>query len=114
MEWDNRLHASKFSFFFCCSAIIVIENIKQTNSYKRYKAAVDFKQEVMKYNREKRRDKNGRLLNVLLYLLSFFGCIGTLEILEERFALPFNWGLIIAVIVFGVGGFAWMITEQKD
>lgn len=91
-----------------------IENIKQTNSYKRYKAAVDFKQEVMKYNQEKRRDKNGRLLNVLLYLLSFFGCIGTLEILEERFALPFNWGLIIALIVFGVGGFVWMITEQKD
>lgn len=91
-----------------------IENIKQTNSYKRYKAAVDFKQEVMRYNREKLRDKNGQLLNILLYLLSFFGCIETLEILEERFALPFNSGLIVALIIFGIGEFVWMMIERKD
>ena len=91
-----------------------IENIKQTNSYRRYKAAVDFKQEVMKYHQEKRRDKNGRLLNILLYLLSFFGCIGTLEILEERFNLPFNWGLLIVLMVFGVGGIIWMILDKKN
>lgn len=90
-----------------------IENIMQTITYKRYQSAIAYKKEALTLQRDRRRDKNSKLLNVLLYILSLFGCVEALSIFEDQYGLPFTWGLCAVLIVFGIGGLVWIYKEKK-
>lgn len=90
-----------------------IENIMQTITYKRYQMAIAYKKAALALQRDRRRDKNSHLLNVLLYFVSLFGCVEALSIFEDQYGLPFTWGLCVVGIIFGIGGFVWMRKEKK-
>ena len=91
----------------------VIDNVKNTASYKKYSAAIDFKINYLKTIQERRLTANSRLLNILLYMLTFMGSVGTLQILEEKFNLSFSIGLIVAVVLFVGFGVFWLINETR-
>lgn len=89
----------------------VIDNLKRTYSYDRYKQAIDFKLQALKIYRERKIEKNGRLLNVLLYLLAMVGSAQTLQVLQTEFGLPFEITFWIAMVVFLALGIVWMVRE---
>ncbi|MBQ9838226.1 MAG: hypothetical protein IJO56_01830 [Oscillospiraceae bacterium] len=91
----------------------VIENVKSTYSYKKYSAAIDFKINYLKMIQDRRLNANSRLLNILLYILTFMGSVGTLQILEEKFNLSFSIGLTVAGVLFVGFGIYWLLNETR-
>lgn len=91
----------------------VIDNIKKTESFLRYKEAIDFKVKALKIERERKRTSNGRLMNLLLYVLSLMGSIQTLQVLDEQIGLPFKTALIVVSSIFVTSGILWIIREIK-
>lgn len=92
----------------------VIDNLKTMVSYIQYKSAIDFKVEALKVLQDRQKTKNGRLLNVLLYILALIGSFQTLEVLKTEFRISFGWGVAIVCIIFGVFGLIWLCREIKD
>ena len=90
-----------------------IDNLKETVSFSRYKQAVDFKVQALKIEQERKRNNNGRLLNVLLYILTLFGSAQTLQVLQVEFGLPFEISFWIVISVFVVFGVVWFYREFK-
>ena len=89
----------------------VIDNLKQTYSYDRYKQAIEFKLQALKIYRERKIDKNGRLLNILLYLLAMIGSAQTLQVLQTEFGLPFKIMFWITMGLFVFFGLIWIVRE---
>lgn len=87
----------------------LIENVKETFTYRKYKSAIEHKINALEIYQEREQNKNEKLLNILLYILAFLGSFEALEILENRFNLPFECGLILIVLFFGVLGAYWFI-----
>ena len=91
----------------------VIDNLKETYSYTRYKQAIEFKMEALKIYQERKISKNGRLLNILLYILAMLGSAQTLQVLQTEFGLPFNISFWVTLAVFIVCGVVWIVRETK-
>ena len=91
----------------------VINNLKKTVSFLRYKQAIDFKVQVLKTEQERQRISNGRLMNVLLYLLAMIGSAQTLQVLQTEIGMPFNIAFWVAIDVFIVFGIVWVLREIK-
>ena len=62
----------------------VIDNLKNTYSYSRYKQAIDFKIQTLNIYQERKISNNGRLLNILLYILAMLGSAQTLQVLQTE------------------------------
>lgn len=92
----------------------VIDNLKTMVSYNQYKSAINFKVEALKVLQDRQKAKNGRLLNVLLYILALIGSFQTLEVLKTEFGIPFGWGVIAVCAIFGLFGVLWLCREGKD
>lgn len=91
-----------------------IDNLKKTYSYARYKQAIEFKMETLKIYQERKIRKNGRLLNILLYVLAMLGSAQTLQVLKTEFNLPFNISFWVTMSVFIVCGVIWIIRDNKQ
>ena len=50
--------------------INAIDNMKQTETFKRNKSAIEFKISYLNLEEERRKNKNAFLLNILLYILA--------------------------------------------
>lgn len=112
---DRKMHIERLLYPGSVPIIThnLIDNVKNTSSYKKYSAAIDFKINYLKMVQDRRLNTNNRLLNILLYILTFMGSVGTLQILEEKFNLSFSIGLIVAVILFVGFGVFWLINETR-
>lgn len=112
---DRKMHIERLLYPASVPIIThnLIDNVKNTSSYKKYSAAIDFKINYLKMVQDRRLNTNNRLLNILLYILTFMGSVGTLQILEEKFNLSFSIGLIVAVILFVGFGLFWLINETR-
>lgn len=91
-----------------------IANFKQTNTYKQYDQAIRFKIDALKDIQERKRIKNGTFLNVLLYVLAALGGLQAVDILADRFGLPFTLGVAVIVMLFGGLGILWYYKEKND
>lgn len=91
----------------------VIDNLKKTYSYCRYKQAIDFKLKTLSIYQNRKISNNGRLLNVLLYILAMFGSAQTLQVLQTEFDWPFNVSFWIVMGAFVLFGAVWLIREIK-
>lgn len=91
----------------------VIDNLKNTVSFSRYKQAVDFKVQALKVRQERKRVKNERLLNILLYVLAFLGSAQTLQVLKTEFGVPFKTAFFTTIGIFIICGLIWVIRENK-
>lgn len=90
----------------------VIDNLKNTYSYSRYKQAVDFKMQALNIYQERKISKNGRFLNVLLYILAMIGSAQTLQVLQTEFNMPFSISFGVTMAVFIIFGLVWLIREM--
>lgn len=91
----------------------VIDNLKNTYSFARYKQAIDFKLKTLNIYQDRKISNNGRLLNILLYILAMFGSAQTLQVLQTEFKLPFNISFWIVMGIFVIFGVVWIIREIK-
>ncbi|MDD4088941.1 MAG: hypothetical protein PHP29_04540 [Tissierellia bacterium] len=91
----------------------LLSYIYNTNSFQHHKEATKLKISYMAAENESKKSKNGVLLNVLLYIISLIGSIGTLDTLEYRLQIPFKYSFPIVILIFLVFGTIWGITEWK-
>lgn len=112
---DNQLYVERL-FYPSGVPIVtmnVLDSIKETQSFKRYKAANDFKISYFKLMQERKKNQNSLFLNILLYLLALIGGIGTLQVLQTEFGWSFKVSFIILVLVFVGLGIFWVIKERN-
>lgn len=55
-----------------------------------------------------KKNRNPTILNILLYIISLFGSIGTLDVIEEKFGIPFKYSFISVIVLCAFGGI-WAI-----
>lgn len=112
---DNQIYVE--SLFYPAHVPIitlnVISNLKETVSFSRYKQAINFKIEALKIYQERKRTNNGRLMNVLLYILTLLGSAQTLQVLQTEIGLPFKNAFWIVISIFVVFGAVWFYREFK-
>ena len=69
----------------------LLSYIYKTNTFQHHKEATKLKISYMTAENETKKNRNGVLLNVLLYIVSLIGAIGTLDTLEYRLNIPFKY-----------------------
>ncbi len=92
----------------------LIQQIKNHELYIQRQEALNFKIKCLNYLQEKKKFKNATLLNILIYVMTFIGCIGTLEVLDNEFGWPFKLTFIIISIIYIVFGVVWVYYELKE
>lgn len=92
----------------------MLQQIKSTTLYTKQFEAVNFKINYLKYLQEKKKSKNATLLNILIFVMTFIGSIGTLEVLENKLCLPFKDSIIFLSIVYLIFGGIWIYFELKE
>lgn len=112
---NNQMYIDHLSYVSGTPIITLnaIDNIKQTESFKRNKAAIDFKISYLSLLQQRRKNKNSLLLNILLYVLAFIGGISTLQVLQEELHWPFKLCAFILTIIFIGLGIIWVLKEQR-
>ena len=51
--------------------------------------------------------------DALLYIVSLIGAIGTLETLEYKFNIPFEYSIPAVLLAFSIFGVIWAIIEWR-
>ena len=116
-ETINRQKEIDLISFACGVPIITINtinNIKNTESFKRRKEAIGFKISYLGILHERKKNRNALLLNVLLYILSFIGGISTLPVLQDEFGWSFKCCFIVLTAIFAGFGVLWVWKERKN
>ena len=90
-----------------------IDNFRNIYSFNRYKKAIAFKEQTLKLYQERKKSKNSRLLNILLYILAIFGSVEMLQVLQTEFAIPFKISFWVMMSIFMVFGIVWVKGEVK-
>jgi len=87
--------------------------IHMSNSFQHHKEATKLKISYMTAENESKKNRNGVLLNILLYVVSLIGAVGTLETLECKLNIPFNYSFVAVVLAFSIFGVIWGVTEWR-
>lgn len=102
-----------------CSPNLPIEThnllnyIKESEPYKKHAEALHLKISYLTAQNELKKSRNSAILNVLLYIISLLSAIGTLDVIEAHFGVPFKYSFIIVVTLFILGLF-WGIIEYRN
>jgi hypothetical protein len=91
----------------------LLSYIYKTKSFQHRKQATKLKISYMTAENESKKNRNAVLLNILLYIISLLGAIGTLETLENKLNIPFQCSFWTVISVFSVIGIIWVVTEYK-
>ena len=113
---DNQIRIK--SLFYPLNVPIVtenmIDNLKRTPSFTKFEQAVNYKIDTLKIYQERSKAENGRLMNILLYILAVFGSVQTLQILDDNFNISIRITIWITTAVFLIAGIRWFITDNKN
>lgn len=102
-----------------CSPNLPIEThnllnyIKESEPYKKHAEALHLKISYLTAQNELKKSRNSTILNVLLYIISLLSAIGTLDVIETHFGVPFKYSFIVVVALFILGLF-WGIIEYRN
>lgn len=88
--------------------------IYKTKSFQHRKQATKLKISYMTAENEVKKNRNFVLLNILLYIVSLLGAIGTLETLENKLDIPFKYSLIVVILFFSIFGVIWAVVEWQN
>ena len=88
--------------------------IYKTKSFQHRKEATKLKISYMTAENEVKKNRNFVLLNILLYIVSLLGAIGTLETLENKLDIPFKYSLIVVILFFSIFGVIWAVVEWQN
>lgn len=92
----------------------LLNYVYKTNSFQHHKEATRLKISYMTAENDSKKSRNGVLLNILLYIVSLIGAIGTLDTLECRLNIPFKYSFSAVILFFSVFGIIWGITEWRQ
>lgn len=92
----------------------VLRCIYNSVSYQQRKKAVKLKISYMRAENEVKKNRNTIFLNILLYIAALLGAISTLDILDSRLNIPFEYSIIIVVLLFGALGAIWLFLEYRN
>lgn len=93
--------------------VYLLSYIYSTKTFQHHKEATKLKISYMTAQNESKKKKNGLLLNILLYFLALIGAVDTLDMLEQRLGMPFNYSFAVVTILFSVLGVIWWAVERK-
>lgn len=92
----------------------LLSYIYSTKTFQHHKEATKLKISYMTAQNESKKKKNGLLLNILLYFLALIGAVDTLDMLEQRLGIPFNYSFAVVTILFSALGVIWWVVERKQ
>ena len=92
----------------------LLDYVYKTESFQHWQKSTQLKISYMTGENEIKRNRNSVLLNILLYIISLLGAIGTLETLENQLAIPFKCSFAVVISVFLLFGAIWAIVEWKS
>lgn len=102
-----------------CSPNLPIETynllnyVKESELYKQHAEAIRLKISYLTAQNELKRSRNSTILNVLIYIISLISAIGTLDVIEKHFAVPFKCSFVIVIMLF-LCVMIWGITEYRN
>ena len=103
------------NLFFAPSVPIETRNflyyVYRSKSFQHRKEASKLKLAYMTAENESKKNRNGVLLNILLYIVSLCGAINALETLDNNMDIPFRCSFIIVISVFTLLGIRWGFVE---
>lgn len=88
--------------------------IYKTNSFQHRKESAKLKIAYMTAENDSKKSRNAVFLNVLLYIISILGAIETLETLESRLNIPFDYSFWTVISAFTIFGIVWLVKEYKQ
>lgn len=91
----------------------LLNYIKESEPYKKHAEALHLKISYLTAQNELKKSRNSTILNVLLYIISLLSAIGTLDVLEAHFGIPFQYSFIVVVTLF-IFGLFWGIIEYQN
>lgn len=91
----------------------LLDYIKESEPYKKHAKALHLKISYLTAQNELKKSRNSTILNVLLYIISLLSAIGTLDVIEAHFGVPFKYSFAIAIALF-VLGLIWGIIEYRN
>lgn len=78
----------------------LLSYIYKTKSFQHHKEATRLKISYMAAENESKKNRNAVLLNLLLYIVTLLGVVGTLETLESKLNIPFKYSFIVVILFF--------------
>lgn len=108
-ELERLIHLTRVPII----TLNAIENMKKTNSFRLYDDAIKFKTSYLRLYQEKRKNKNGLLLNILLYILAFMSGIGAIPVITNIFRISTKVCFFVMSILFIIFGTVWVKAEVK-
>ena len=103
-----------------CSPNLPIEThnllnyVKESESYKKHSNALHLKISYFSAQNDLKKNRNSTMLNILLYIISLLGAIGTLDVVETHFGIPFKYGFIAVIVLFALGLIWWIIEYRNN
>lgn len=112
---NNQLYLEYLSFTTDLPIITLnaLRNMKETPTFKRYKEAIEFKVSYLRLQQEQRKNRNGTILNILLYILTFISGIGAWQVFQTELGIPFKYTAIVMTAIFAFLGIAWIVNEKR-
>ena len=86
----------------------LLNYVKESESYQKHSNSLRLKISYLTVQNDMKKNKNSTILNILLYVISLLGAIGTLDVIETHFGIPFKYGFIVVVILFALGLVCWI------
>ena len=110
------------NLFYCLSVPIETQNlldfIKETTTFKNHKESLKLKISYLNMKNQNKKNINSTILNFLIYILSVFSSIPTLEVIEKviekKFSIDFKYSFSITLMIFILIGFIWVLIEFKN
>lgn len=81
----------------------LLNYIKESAPYNKHAEALQLKIAYLTTQNELKKSRNSTIMNILLYVISLLSAIGTFDIIEAHFGIPFNYSLIVASALFILG-----------
>ena len=92
----------------------LLDYVKESESYKKHSEALRLKIAYLSAQNNLKKNRNATILNILLYIISLLGAIGTLDVIEDHFGVPFKYGFIAVVVLFSLGLIWWIIEYRNN
>lgn len=105
------------NIFYSLKVPIIVYNllnfVQKSNPYKNNFEAMNLKINYLKLQNEADKNKNIMRLNILIYILTYLGAVGSLELFENKLRIPFVYSFPITTIIFLILGIYSIIKSNK-
>jgi len=91
----------------------LLDYVYETKTCQNHNEAIKLKLSYMTIENEVKKNRNAVILNILLYIISLLGALGSLETLESQFGIPFKYSFSVLLVIFGTLGILWGIIEYR-